>query len=121
MNTIYGKLGGASAVNTTDRELFRQALEALEKNIHYTQTHLQNFDAAYNRHPSTENERGVITDDIEDAFAAIGALRERLAQTEPPQRTWQGLTDEEIDEKTDFRATVRYFEAKLKEKNNGMA
>ena len=32
-------------------------------------------------------------------------------------RAWQGLTDEEIDEKTDFRATIRYFEAKLKEKN----
>ena len=34
-----------------------------------------------------------------------------------PPRQWQGLTDEEIDAKTDFRATVRYFEAKLKEKN----
>jgi hypothetical protein len=39
--------------------------------------------------------------------------------TAPPQREWVGLTDEEIDAKTDFRATVRYFEAKLKEKNNG--
>ena len=37
--------------------------------------------------------------------------------TAPPKREWVGLTDDEIDEKTDFRATVRYFEAKLKEKN----
>ena len=66
----------------TDRELMQQALEALEKSIHYIQTHLQNFDAAYNRHPSTENERGVITDDIEDAFAAIGALRAAIEQSE---------------------------------------
>lgn len=29
MSTIYGKLGGASAVDTTDRELLAQALEAL--------------------------------------------------------------------------------------------
>jgi hypothetical protein len=36
---------------------------------------------------------------------------------ESKPEVWVGLTDEEIDEKTDFRATVRYFEAKLKEKN----
>ena len=30
MDTIYGKLGGASAVDTTDRDLLAQALEALE-------------------------------------------------------------------------------------------
>lgn len=64
----------------TDRKLLEQALEALEHCLHYAQTHLQDFDAAYNRHPSAENERGVITDDIEDTFAAITALRERLAQ-----------------------------------------
>ena len=65
---------------------------------------------------------------------AMYALQEALAQPEhtawvtagehtvplktyPPKREWVGLTDEEIDEKTDFRATVRYFENKLKEKN----
>lgn len=31
MNTIYGKLGGASAVDTTDRELLTMALKALEE------------------------------------------------------------------------------------------
>ena len=31
MSTIYGKLGGASAVDTTDRDLLAQALEALEE------------------------------------------------------------------------------------------
>ena len=60
----------------------KQALEALEHCLHYAQTHLQHFDAAYNRHRSTENERGVITDEIEETFAAITALRERLAQPE---------------------------------------
>jgi hypothetical protein len=34
-----------------------------------------------------------------------------------PQREWVGLTDEEIDEVTDFRATVRRFESILKERN----
>ena len=47
---------------------------------------------------------------------AITALRAAIEQAEK-LRQWQGLTDEEIDAKTDFRATVRYFEAKLKEKN----
>ena len=67
----------------TDRELMQQSLEVLQHCLHYAQTHLQHFDAAYNRHPSAENERGVITDDIEDTFAAICALRERLAREEP--------------------------------------
>lgn len=75
-------------------EAMKQAIEALQHCLHYAQTHLQHFDAAYNRHPSAENERGVITDDIEDTFAAIGALR---AAIEAP-RQWQGLTKEEVDD-----------------------
>jgi hypothetical protein len=105
----------------TDRELIQQALEKLE--------FFENMKSV------SKNTKELIT-----------ALRERLAQpvqepfcyhdgrnivgkefadhsdvfplyTSPPQRTWVGLTDDEIDEKTDFRATVRYFEAKLKERN----
>ena len=47
-----------------------------------------------------------------------------LTRTTPPQRTWVGLTDEEIDpdaEKSDnyaaFHGGVRFAQAKLKEKN----
>ena len=76
----------------TDRELMQQALEALQHCLHYAQTHLQDFDAAYNRHPSTENERGVITDDIEDTFAAIAALRDRLEQPEQEPVAWKDRT-----------------------------
>ena len=61
-------------------DAMKQALEALQHCLHYAQTHLQHFDAAYNRHPSAENERGVITDDIEDAFAALTALRAAIEQ-----------------------------------------
>lgn len=73
-------------------EALRLALEALQNNIHYTQTHLQDFDAAYNRHPSTEHERGLITDDIEDAFAAIAAIKQALEQPEPEPVAWMTIT-----------------------------
>ena len=76
----------------TDRELMQQAVEVLQHCLHYAQTHLQDFDAAYNRHPSAENERCVITDDIEDTFAAIAALRERLAQPEQEPVAWKDRT-----------------------------
>jgi hypothetical protein len=42
-------------------------------------------------------------------------------QGEPPQRTWQGLTDEEVENIADSEyeeVFVRWIEAKLKEKNN---
>jgi hypothetical protein len=45
--------------------------------------------------------------------------------TTPQQRTWVGLTNEEIDalepatDTLEFPQTVRAIEAKLKEKNNG--
>ena len=58
---------------------------------------------------------------------AITAIKESLAH--PPQRTWQGLTDEEILDKCesvpdydignrDLIQFARAIEAKLKEKNN---
>ena len=37
--------------------------------------------------------------------------------TAPPKREWVGLTDEEINEMTSHTSLIRYFEAKLKEKN----
>jgi hypothetical protein len=45
---------------------------------------------------------------------------------DPPQRTWVGLTDEEVDQFHNWKdctwstnELVRYVEAKLKEKNHG--
>jgi hypothetical protein len=50
----------------------------------------------------------------------------RYADTHPPQRTWVGLTDEEIgtiaynvNPLDGIRQFSRAIEAKLKEKNNG--
>ena len=37
--------------------------------------------------------------------------------TEPPRREWVGLTDEEVEEMTCHESLIRYFEAKLREKN----
>ena len=39
--------------------------------------------------------------------------------TQSPQRTWVGLTQEEIEDSynADYKAQTRYIEAKLKEKN----
>jgi len=38
--------------------------------------------------------------------------------THPPQRTWQGLTDEEINEWTpEIHGVIQAIEAKLKERN----
>ncbi len=84
----------------TDREAMKLALFALDiVKIHYTQS----------RHINE----------------AITALKERLAQ--PPQRTWVGLTGEDVVKAYDdyqsgrvsagFMGAVRAIEAKLKEKN----
>ena len=89
---------------TTDRELMQQALDALE-DLHRTGD-TQVFDMCH-------------------APKLLPALRARLAQ---PEREWQGLTDEEIDETAwpyfignimpSVKIIVRQLEAKLKEKNN---
>jgi len=51
------------------------------------------------------------------AYRLTGIGRQPLYTT-PPQRTWVGLTDEEIDEWTpEIHVVIRAIEAKLKEKN----
>lgn len=74
----------------TDRDLLKQALEALV---------LAQKDAQ-----------------IAEADYAITALRERLAQ---PEQEWVGLTEEEAFacRGRDYFETYRAIEAKLKEKN----
>ena len=44
-------------------------------------------------------------------------LDQQYLYTAPPQREWQGLTDEEREEATGW--SVEHIEAKLKEKNGG--
>jgi hypothetical protein len=70
MSTIYGKLGGASAVDTTDRDLLAQALEALRFGLHVgfdesSESQIKKGGKAFDQHSK-----------------AIAALRERLAQPE---------------------------------------
>ena len=64
--------------------------------------------------------RNWITQDYADIEREKG-FNVRPLYIRPPKREWLGLTDEEIDAKTCLRATVRYFEALLKEKNGGGA
>ena len=58
-------------------------------------------------------------DDYEEYLEALDSL------CQPPQRTWVGLTDEELHEicnSLDYygdRELVQLIESKLKEKNNG--
>ena len=125
----------------TDRDIMQQALDALEQS---------STNAPFDAH-------GVVyVEGVKIHKAAIAALNERLAQPEqepvavhqfrkpytvdwydpyktrtpytaPPQRTWVGLTDDEIDElsRTMVKGNksanwlCRAIEAKLKEKNNG--
>jgi hypothetical protein len=56
---------------------------------------------------------------IEFSKIAIQTAREYLQ--EPPQRTWLGLTDDEIDNinYTSAHMLAREVEAKLREKNGG--
>jgi len=123
----------------TDRELMQQALDALEKHIFEYET----IEALRARLAQPEPEpvawvwvvnsgagyytKGVGFDKTDIPFAKHTPL-----YTAPPQREWQGLTDEEIrefeiwlddeEEKHGWNPPadiVKHIEAKLKEKNNG--
>ena len=89
----------------TKDEALRMALEALKK-FHYAM-----IDAGVLDRQEVLNE----------GFTAATAIKEALAL---PQRTWVGLTDEEVDECYYWKdrqwttdELVRHVEAKLKEKN----
>ena len=50
-------------------------------------------------------------------YIGLDRIKERLKDT-PPQRTWVGLTNEEIDEWTpEIHSIIQTIEAKLKQKN----
>jgi len=91
----------------TDKDAMKLALDALETEVSIDWTNDDEFSAS-----------------AEKMHEAIAALKERLAQ--PPQRTWVGLTDEDIGDAyvawddTDgasFADFARAIEAKLKQKN----
>ena len=116
----------------TDRELMQQALT----DCPYTSEELRGaffdgFMKASTRlaQPEPEPVAWVTkTSKTEDGFIAVVATGNELLDldtllyTAPPQREWQGLTDEEIDwvyQKPwkDMYVFARHIEAKLKEKN----
>ena len=117
----------------TDRELLQQALDALEKHVleYETTEALRARLAQHEPEPvawvAYENgeKHGIDFDEDEIAELPVGTM----LYTAPPQREWQGLTDEEILEEyrqsygDDGNLTDVYFahaiEAKLKEKNSG--
>jgi hypothetical protein len=101
------------------REAMQMALEALE--LYQSKSSVQMFDDAVKAlRQALEEKREPVgyfsVNDYGRWEENEGTYGEPL-YTAPPKKEWVGLTDEEIDEKTDFRGTVRYFEAKLREKN----
>lgn len=61
---------------------------------------------------------GKVDADMAAANIADGMTVEAYYTSPPAQRTWVGLTDEEIDEWTpEIHSVIRAIEAKLKEKN----
>ena len=130
--------------------------QALQIAIDYMNDRLEDHDCKYQRHPATEAERINILADIETVKEALGKQEQGepvawLCKKEnghfdvltdktckkcfpvyitPQQRTWVGLTDEEISEFDTWHDNreeevgwcnpseiVAYIEAKLKEKN----
>lgn len=96
----------------TDRELFKQALEALEINNQAWKQLADSGDAGF---WEAEEQPFYGT-----SVKAMNALRERLAQPErEPCREWVGLTEEEAFacRGRDYFETYRAIEAKLKQRN----
>lgn len=141
-----------------DRDLMQEALDALESLQAWPETpeNFKRFRAIealrarlaqpeqepvawmYDWYDETEDIDGVpiggivhdwISKDYDEAHSpTMGCHNIRPLYTAPPQRKWQGLTDEEVEGLWDssfydyvgitaLRAIVRAIEAKLKEKN----
>ena len=115
-------------------EVLKQALEALETEVSIDWTNNDEFNASAEKmHDAITSLRQAIAklESQDDSYcqACDGALctakKGCVALSNPPQRTWQGLTDEEVKHEWEvWRANIpRYagfatgIEAKLKEKN----
>ena len=129
----------------TDRALLQQALEALEKHAmqrtYAGGVYIANVAIALRdrlaqpeqepvcAHGVVKNKCDFCKQSVQELICVCGAIWEgqELVST-PPQRTWVGLTDDEIAlicgecaasaHKTDDISYARAIEAKLKEKNN---
>jgi hypothetical protein len=116
----------------TEREALRLALKALEIGLplieDFGSTEQLNaqhkaITAIYEALAETEQEPvGEIVDAIEGAFKCSFTKMLPVGTklyTTPPQRTWVGLTDNEIEKMglSNYIKVVRETEAKLKEKN----
>lgn len=114
----------------TDRDLLKQALDALERGRHQIIGVLvqQDQDSAIEalraalaqgeQEPVAvvdANDEGYWADILPDRSVKVG----QLLYTAPPQREWVGLTDEEAADcwSTSAVDTWRNFEAALREKN----
>ena len=111
----------------TEREALKLALEALKRATNYDPviaraiTAIKEALAQPEQEPVGWAEHGVINWLADKQFNHTSFL-----YTTPPQRTWVGLTDEEIWTVLQFRGystdtieVAKAIEAKLKEKNNG--
>ncbi len=109
----------------TDRELLQMALDALEESKkHLTdQRRDKTIEALRARLAQGEPETvGYLTNALGDERIFTTKKINQYSQpiyTVPPQREWQGLTDEEIENcfEMSMFGTCRAIEAKLKEKN----
>ena len=111
---------------TTGKELMQQALDALEKHVLEYET----VEALRARLAQPEPEPVAWWHDMGDVVDLNVSGRGTPLYTAPPQREWQGLTDEEVTGVWDsiikyapsevrLNDFARAIEAKLKEKNNG--
>lgn len=120
----------------TDRELMQMALDALERYEDGKQVYFdEEIEALRARLAQPEPEpvawlfqneetgltECVDTQQVEWGFEKNNPRWQKIAPlyTAPPQREWQGLTDEEIENcfEMSMFGTCRAIEAKLKEKN----
>jgi hypothetical protein len=111
----------------TDRELMQQALDALQLVTDLTNHDdelYEAIDALRARLAQPEPEPyGYLQYDIRlDAWVQNRSSNKGVAfYTTPPQREWQGLTDEDVKDivfvERSWADAVRKVEAKLKEKN----
>ena len=98
---------------TKEQEALKLALEALN---HLQPTALTSFYTIGDRDKAITAIKEALAQPVQEPAAWL--TEERYAQLHTAQRTWVGLTDEEVDEWTpEIHTVIRAIEAKLKEKN----
>ena len=105
------------------KEAMKLALEALENWVEYFPQNVDDID----KKAITALETALAEQPAQQEYASFAEwahdyVQDNLHKLKPAQRTWQGLTDEEIEKLTvelrDIPVTLAFaIEAKLKEKN----